>query len=132
MWIYEKKLQFPVKIKTPDPAAAKIIISQLGGPDGELSASMRYLAQRYSMPCKKVGGLLTDIGTEEINHMEIICAMVDQLTKNLTIEEARTAGFDAYYIDHTAGLWPQVEAVTGAFCPLQLHIPAIGETIEIL
>lgn len=107
MWSYEKRLQFPVKIKKTCPKTAQLIISQYGGPDGELSASMRYLAQRYSMPVKKVGGLLTDIGTEEINHMEIICAMVYQLTKNLTPEEAKTAGFDAYYIDHTTGLWPQ-------------------------
>lgn len=107
MWSYEKRLQFPVKIKKSCPKTAQLIISQYGGPDGELSASMRYLAQRYSMPVKKVGGLLTDIGTEEINHMEIICAMVYQLTKNLTPEEAKTAGFDAYYIDHTTGLWPQ-------------------------
>lgn len=107
MWSYEKRLQFPVKIRKTCPKTAQLIISQYGGPDGELSASMRYLAQRYSMPVKKVGGLLTDIGTEEINHMEIICAMVYQLTKNLTPEEAKTAGFDAYYIDHTTGLWPQ-------------------------
>lgn len=110
MWSYEKRLQFPVKIKKTCPKTAQLIISQYGGPDGELSASMRYLAQRYSMPVKKVGGLLTDIGTEEINHMEIICAMVYQLTKNLTPEEAKTAGFDAYYIDHTTGLWPQAAA----------------------
>ncbi|MCM1081927.1 MAG: manganese catalase family protein [Clostridium sp.] len=110
MWSYEKRLQFPVKIKNTCPKTAQLIISQYGGPDGELSASMRYLAQRYSMPVKKVGGLLTDIGTEEINHMEIICAMVYQLTKNLTPEQAKTAGFDAYYIDHTTGLWPQAAA----------------------
>ncbi len=110
MWNYEKRLQFPVKITKTCPKTAQLIISQYGGPDGELSASMRYLAQRYSMPVKKVGGLLTDIGTEEINHMEIICAMVYQLTKNLTPEQAKTAGFDAYYIDHTAGLWPQAAA----------------------
>jgi len=110
MWCYEKRLQFPVKINKTCPKTAQLIISQYGGPDGELSASMRYLAQRYSMPIKKVGGLMTDIGTEEINHMEIICAMVYQLTKNLTPEEAKTAGFDAYYIDHTAGLWPQAAA----------------------
>lgn len=107
MWSYEKRLQFPVKINKTCPKTAQLIISQYGGPDGELSASMRYLAQRYSMPVKKVGGLLTDIGTEEINHMEIICSMVYQLTKNLTPEQAKTAGFDAYYIDHTAGIWPQ-------------------------
>ena len=110
MWSYEKRLQFPVKIKKTCPKTAQLIISQYGGPDGELSASMRYLAQRYSMPVKKVGGLLTDIGTEEINHMEIICAMVYQLTKSLTPEEVKTAGFDAYYIDHTTGLWPQAAA----------------------
>lgn len=81
-----------------------------GGPDGELSASMRYLAQRYTMPVKQVGGLLTDIGTEELAHMEIICAMVYQLTKNLTMEQVKTAGFDAYYIDHTTALWPQAAA----------------------
>lgn len=110
MWSYEKRLQYPVKITKTCPKTAQLIISQYGGPDGELSASMRYLAQRYSMPCKKVGGLLTDIGTEEINHMEIICSMVYQLTKDLTLEQAKTAGFDAYYIDHTAGLWPQAAA----------------------
>lgn len=110
MWCYEKRLQFPVKINKTCPKTAQLIISQYGGPDGELSASMRYLAQRYSMPVKKVGGLLTDIGTEEINHMEIICSMVYQLTKNLTPEQAKTAGFDAYYIDHTAGVWPQAAA----------------------
>ena len=107
MWIYEKRLQYPVKITKTCPKTAQLIISQYGGPDGELSASMRYLAQRYTMPVKSVGGLLTDIGTEELAHMEIICAMVYQLTKDLTVEEAEAAGFDAYYIDHTAGLWPQ-------------------------
>lgn len=110
MWAYEKRLQFPVKIKKTCPKTAQLIISQYGGPDGELSASMRYLAQRYSMPVKKVGGLLTDIGTEELGHMEIICAMVYQLTKDLTPEQAKTAGFDAYYIDHTTALWPQAAA----------------------
>ena len=107
MWVYEKRLQYPVNITKTCPKTAQLIISQYGGPDGELSASMRYLAQRYTMPDKKVGGLLTDIGTEELAHMEIICAMVYQLTKNLSIEEAKTAGFDAYYIDHTTALWPQ-------------------------
>ena len=110
MFVYEKKLQYPVKIATPNPKLASFIISQYGGPDGELSASMRYLAQRYSMPVKSVGGLLTDIGTEELAHMEIICAMVYQLTKNLTTEQAKEAGFDAYYVDHTTGLWPQAAA----------------------
>lgn len=106
MWSYEKRLQFPVNIRKTCPKTASLIISQFGGPDGELAASMRYLSQRYSMPCKETGGLLTDIGTEELGHLEMICAMVYQLTKNLTPEQAKTAGFDAYYIDHTAGLWP--------------------------
>ena len=110
MWIYEKRLQYPVKITKRCPKTAQLIISQYGGPDGELSASMRYLSQRYTMPDKTVGGLLTDIGTEELAHMEIICAMVYQLTKDLSVEEAKTAGFDAYYIDHTAALWPQAAA----------------------
>jgi len=110
MWAYEKRLQFPVKIKKTCPKTAQLIISQYGGPDVELSASMRYLSQRYTMPVKKVGGLLTDIGTEEINHMEIICAIVYQLTRDLTPEDAKTAGFDAYYIDHTKALWPQAAA----------------------
>ena len=110
MWVYEKRLQYPVNITKTCPKTAQLIISQYGGSDGELSASMRYLAQRYTMPDKRVGGLLTDIGTEELAHMEIICAMVYQLTKNLTVEEAKTAGFDAYYIDHTAGLFPQAAA----------------------
>ncbi|BCK01848.1 manganese catalase family protein [Anaerocolumna chitinilytica] len=107
MWTYERRLQFPVKITTPDPKMASLIISQFGGPDGELAASMRYLSQRYSMPYKEVTGLLTDIGTEELAHMEIISAIVYQLTKNLTLDQLKTAGFDAYYIDHTTGLWPQ-------------------------
>lgn len=110
MWNYEKRLEYPVHITKTCPKTAQLIISQYGGPDGELSASMRYLSQRYTMPDKKVGGLLTDIGTEELAHMEMICAMVYQLTKNLTPEEAKTAGFDAYYIDHTTALWPQAAA----------------------
>ena len=110
MWSYEKRLQFPVNITRTCPKTARLIISQYGGPDGELSASLRYLSQRYTMPLKPVGGLLTDIGTEELAHMEMICAMVYQLTKNLTPEQAKAEGFDAYYIDHTTGLWPQAAA----------------------
>lgn len=110
MWNYEKRLQYPVKINKTCAKTAKIIISQYGGPDGELSASMRYLAQRFTMPIKEIGGLLTDIGTEELNHMEIICSMVYQLTKNLSLEEIKENGFDAYYIDHTTALWPQAAA----------------------
>lgn len=110
MWTYEKRLQFPVKITKNCPKTASLIISQFGGPDGELAASMRYLSQRYTMPCKEVGGLLTDIGTEELAHLEMICAIIFQLTKNLTPEQAKTAGFDAYYIDHTTALWPAAAA----------------------
>ena len=110
MWTYEKRLQFPISISRTCPKTARLIISQYGGPDGELSASLRYLSQRYTMPVKTVGGLLTDIGTEELAHMEMICAMVYQLTKNLTPEQAKAEGFDAYYIDHTTGLWPQAAA----------------------
>ena len=107
MWIYEKKLQYPVKIARPDARAAKIIATQFGGPDGELGASQRYLSQRYAMKNDKVKGLLTDIGTEELAHMEIICAIVHQLTRNLSIEEIKREGFDAYFVDHTVGIWPQ-------------------------
>ncbi|MBE5902542.1 MAG: manganese catalase family protein [Lachnospiraceae bacterium] len=107
MWNYEKRLQYPVKINQTNPKAAMFIISQYGGPDGELSASMRYLAQRYTMPYNEVQGLLTDIGTEELAHMEMICAIVYQLTKNLTPEEIKSSGFDKYYVDHTLALWPQ-------------------------
>ncbi|MGL6198009.1 MAG: manganese catalase family protein [Lachnospiraceae bacterium] len=107
MWNYEKRLQYPVNITTTCPKTARLIISQFGGPDGELAASMRYLSQRYTMPCKEVAGLLTDIGTEELAHMEVVCAIIYQLTKNMTIEDAKANGFDAYYIDHTAAIWPQ-------------------------
>ena len=107
MWQYEKKLQFPVKIAKPDPTLAKVIISQLGGPDGELGASMRYLNQRYSAPCREIQATLTDIGTEELAHMEMISAILYQLTRNLSIEEIKKAGFDAYFVDHTTGIYPQ-------------------------
>lgn len=106
MWTYEKKLQYPVDIKNPNPALAKLIISQFGGPDGELGASMRYLSQRYTMPYKEVIGILTDVGTEELAHMEMICAIVYQLTRNLTPEQIKAGGFDAYFVDHTTGLYP--------------------------
>ena len=106
MWQYEKRLQYPVKIKTPNPKYAQIIISQYGGPDGELGASMRYLSQRYSQPFNEVKGILTDIGTEELAHMEMIAAILYQLTKNLTPEEIKKSGFDTYFVDHTAGIYP--------------------------
>lgn len=107
MWNYEKRLQYTVKIKNPDPKMAMVIISQFGGPDGELAASMRYLSQRYVMPYREVAGLLTDIGTEELAHMEMVSTIVHQLTRNLTPEEIKSSGFANYYVDHTLGLWPQ-------------------------
>ncbi len=107
MWIYEKKLQYPVNIKNPNPKIAQIVISQMGGPDGELAASMRYLSQRYSMPYAELKGILTDIGTEELAHLEMVSAIVHQLTRNLTPEEIKRAGFDKYFVDHTAGVYPQ-------------------------
>lgn len=107
MWNYEKRLQHPVNIKENNPMMAKVIISQFGGPDGELSASMRYLSQRYAMPYKEVSAILTDIGTEELAHMEIVSAIVHQLTNKLTPKEIKEQGFADYYVDHTVGLWPQ-------------------------
>ena len=106
MWSYDKKLQYPVNIKNTNPALAKMIISQFGGPDGELGAAMRYLSQRYSMPYNEPIGILTDIGTEELAHMEMICAIVHQLTRNLTPEEIKAGGFADYYTDHTLGIYP--------------------------
>ena len=105
MFVYEKKLQFPVKIANPNPKYAQIIISQYGGPDGELGASLRYLSQRYSMPYPELKGLLTDIATEELGHLEMIGAIVHQLTRNLSPEEIRKSGFDSYFVDHTAGIY---------------------------
>ena len=106
MFVYEKKLQYPVKIKNPNPALAKFIITQYGGPDGELGASMRYLSQRFSMPYPELKGLLTDIGTEELGHLEMVGAIVHQLTRSMSPEEIKKAGFDNYFVDHTAGVYP--------------------------
>ena len=106
MWIYEKKLEYPVKIKNADPKAAQVIISQLGGPDGEIGASMRYLHQRYACPYGEVSGILTDIGTEELAHMEMVAAIIHQLTKNLTMEQIKDSGFATYFVDHTVGVYP--------------------------
>ena len=105
-------MQFPVNIKETNPEIAKIIITQYGGPDGELSASMRYLAQRYTMPYNAVAGVLTDIGTEELAHFEMICAIVHQLTRDLTPEQIKESGFGDYYVDHTLALWPQAASGT--------------------
>lgn len=106
MFVYEKKLQYPVRITNPNPRLAALIISQYGGPDGELGASLRYLSQRYSMPYPELKGLLTDIGTEELGHLEMIGTIVHQLTRNLSEKDLKTAGFDAYFVDHTAGVYP--------------------------
>ena len=106
MWTYEKKLEYPVNIKNTNPALAKLIISQYGGPDGELGASLRYLSQRFTMPYPELKAILTDIGTEELAHLEMIGAIVYQLTRDLTPEEIKKAGFDAYYVDHTTGIYP--------------------------
>ena len=107
MWNYEKRLQYPVNITKTNPQIAQVIISQFGGPDGELAASMRYLSQKYSMPDKKIAGLLNDIGTEELAHLEMIGAIVYQLTKGITPEEVMAYGYEKYYVDHTTGVWPQ-------------------------
>lgn len=106
MFVYEKKLQYPVRIRNTNPALAKFIISQYGGPDGELGASLRYLSQRYSMPYPELKGLLTDIGTEELGHLEMIGAIVHQLTRKLSMDEIKKASFDTYFVDHTAGVYP--------------------------
>ena len=110
MWSYEKHLQYPVRIKNTNPRLAAAIISQYGGPDGELGASLRYLSQRYSMPFDDCKGALTDIGTEELGHLEMIGAIVHQLTRDLTPEQAKAAGFEAYLVDHTTGVYPQAAA----------------------
>lgn len=106
MFVYEKKLQYPVKIKNPNPKLAAAIISQYGGPHGELGASLRYLSQRYSMPYAELKGLLTDIGTEELGHLEMVGTIVHQLTRNLSEDDLKTAGFDTYFVDHTTGVYP--------------------------
>lgn len=107
MFVYEKKLQYPVKIKNTNPALAKFIISQYGGPDGELGASLRYLSQRYVMPYPELRGLLTDIGTEELGHLEMVGTIVYQLTRNMSVEDVKKSGFEGYFVDHTAGIYPQ-------------------------
>ncbi len=107
MFVYEKKLQYPVNIKQTNPKLAKIIITQYGGPDGELGASLRYLSQRFTMPIPELKGVLTDIGTEELGHLEMIGAIVYQLTKDMTEEDVKKAGFEDYFVDHTAGIYPQ-------------------------
>jgi spore coat protein JC len=106
MWIYEKKLQYPVKIKNPNPKLAAAMISQIGGPDGELGASMRYLNQRYSMPYDEVVSILTSVGTEELAHIEMVSAIIYQLTRNISIDQIKGTAFEPYYVDHTTGIYP--------------------------
>ena len=110
MWNYEKRLQFPVNIKTPNAKLALFIMSQYGGPDGEIGASMRYLSQRFTMPNRIAMGTLNDIGTEELAHLEIVSTIVHQLTRNLSMEEIEQSGLGAYYIDNTVGIWPKAAA----------------------
>ena len=110
MWNYEKRLQHPVRITQTNPKIAQVIISQFGGPDGELAASMRYLSQRYTMPYKEVTGILTDIGTEELGHLEMIGALVHQLTRNLSDTQLENSAFAQYFVDHTVGVYPAAAA----------------------
>lgn len=112
MFVYEKKLQYPVRIKNPNPKLAKFIISQYGGPDGELGASMRYLSQRFSMPYPELSGILTDIGVEELGHLEMVGTIIYQLTRNMTPEQVKAAGLEPYFVDHTAGVYPQFASGT--------------------
>lgn len=106
MWQYQKKLQYPINIKNPNPALAKMIITQYGGPDGELGASLRYLSQRFSMPYPELKGLLTDIATEELGHLEMVGTIVHQLTRNLSEDDIKNSGFADYFVDHTVGVYP--------------------------
>ena len=106
MWNYEKRLEYPVNITTPNPKIAQIIMSQYGGPDGEMGASMRYLSQRFTAPNRIVAGVLNDVGTEELAHLEMVSTIVHQLTANLTVEEIENQGFADYYVDHTTGIYP--------------------------
>ena len=131
MWIYEKRLEFPVNIKTPDPKAASLIISQYGGPDGEAGASMRYMSQRYAMPDRQVAGVLTDIATEELAHLEIVATMVHQLTRNLTPEQIMESGFAPYYVDHTVGVWPQAAGgIPFNACEFQVKGDPVCDLVE--
>jgi len=131
MWIYEKRLEFPVNIKEPNAKMAMFIMSQYGGPDGEMGASMRYLSQRYSMPYKECKAVLTDIGTEELAHLEIVAAIIHQLTRNLTAEQLAEQGFGPYYIDHATGIWPQAAGgVPFNACEFQSKGDAITDLTE--
>ncbi len=118
MWVYEKRLQYPVRIAKPNAKLASLIVSQLGGPDGELAASQRYLSQRYAMPDNRAAALLTDIGTEELAHLEIVSAILHQLTRDLCLDEIKNSPYAHYFVDHTVGIWPQAasgDAFTSAY-----------------
>lgn len=131
MWSYEKRLQYPVNITNKDPRIAQIIISQYGGPDGEMGASMRYLSQKFAFKNPRVAGVLNDIGTEELAHLEIVGAIVHQLTANLTPEEIKAAGFEQYYVDHTLGVWPQAAGgVPFNACEFQVKGDPITDLFE--
>lgn len=131
MWDYEKRLQYPVNIKNPNAKLAQYIISQYGGPDGELGASMRYLSQRYASPYREVSALLTDIGTEELAHFEMVATIVHQLTRNLSMEEIEKSGLGSYYIDHTLGIWPQAAGgIPFNACEFQSKGDVITDLVE--
>lgn len=131
MWSYEKRLQFPVNIKEPNAKIAQVIMSQYGGPDGELGASMRYISQRYSMPYNEVAAILTDIGTEELAHLEMVSTIVHQLTRNLSMEEIEESGFANYYVDHTVGIWPMAAGgIPFNTCEFQSKGDAITDLFE--
>lgn len=131
MWSYEKRLEYPINIKQKNPTLAAMIISQYGGPDGESAASMRYLSQRYSMKDRRVAGLLTDIGTEELAHLEMVSTMVHQLTRGLTIEQIKGTPFEAYYVDHTAAVWPMAAGgIPFNACEFQSKGDSITDLVE--
>ncbi|MBQ7499445.1 MAG: manganese catalase family protein [Clostridia bacterium] len=126
MFVYEKRLQYPIRIKQTNPKLASLIISQFGGPDGELNASMRYLSQRFSMPNSITKGILTDVGVEELNHLEMVGTIIYQLTRDLSESQIKTAGFDAYFVDHTAGVYPQA---AGGFPQSSMAIAVKGDAL---
>ena len=131
MWNYGKRLQYPVNIKQTNPKIAQVIMSQYGGPDGELGASMRYISQRYTMPYREVAGILNDIGTEELAHLEMVSTIVHQLTRDLSPEELKASGFDKYYVDHTLGIWPQAAGgIPFNACEFQSKGDAITDIAE--
>ena len=125
MWNYEKRLQYPVNIKTPNAKIAQFIMSQYGGPDGEIGASMRYLSQRFTMPNRMAMAVLNDIGTEELAHLEMVSTIVHQLTKDLSMEEIEKSGFGRYYIDHTVGVWPQAAGGSSISMPVNSRVKVI-------